>query len=256
MDWSGSADTPAQATGGRQEPDAERHTARYRGGMPSRLAAVAFDVIETMMPLEPLRERFTARGMPPHLLELWFTRTLRDGIALAAAGDYAPFGEVAEQALRVVSGFRATDADIAYVLAGLLELPVHPDVLPAARMLAGAGIRLACLTNGSAEVTAAFVRRTGLDPFIERVISVAEAGTWKPPATVYRHAASVLNIEPGRLALVAAHAWDCHGASRAGLVTGWVSRLEREYSPIFAPPDVTGADLTEVAGRLLDLPRR
>ena len=70
----------------------------------------------------------------------------------------------------------------------------------------------------------------------------------------YRHAASVLGVESGQLALVSAHAWDCHGASRAGLVTGWVSRLEREYSPIFSQPDVTGADLTEVADRLLDLP--
>jgi len=71
---------------------------------------------------------------------------------------------------------------------------------------------------------------------------------------VYRHAASALGVEPGGLALVAAHAWDCHGASRAELVTGWVSRLERAYSPIFAPPDVTGADLTEVARGLLGLP--
>ena len=86
------------------------------------------------------------------------------------------------------------------------------------------------------------------------MISVQEAGTWKPAPVVYRHAASVLGVEPGRLALVAAHAWDCHGASRAGLVTGWVSRPERDYSPIFAPPDVTGADLTEVADGLLDLP--
>jgi len=33
-----------------------------------------------------------------------------------------------------------------------------------------------------------------------------------------------------------------------------VSRLEREYSPIFAPPDIIAADPTEVAQRLLDLP--
>jgi 2-haloacid dehalogenase len=64
----------------------------------------------------------------------------------------------------------------------------------------------------------------------------------------------VLGVEPHRLELIAAHAWDCRGARRAGLVTGWVNRLEREYSPIFAPPDVTGADLTEVARDLLDLP--
>ncbi len=223
--------------------------------MPLRPVAVAFDVIETLMPLEPLRDRFTAAGLPSHLLELWFTRTLRDGMALAATGDYAPFGEVAAQALRIVSGHRAGDAAIGQILAGLGDLPAHPDVLPAMELLAGAGIRVSCLTNGSATVTAAFVRRAGLAPYVERVISVEEAGTWKPPAAVYRHAALVLGVEPGRLALVAAHAWDCHGASRAGLVTGWVSRLEREYSPIFAPPDVTGGDLSEVARGLLRLPQ-
>jgi 2-haloacid dehalogenase len=222
--------------------------------MASRPAAVVFDVIETLMPLEPLRERFAAAGLPPHLLELWFTRTLRDGMALAATGGYAPFAEVAGQALRAVSGYRVDAAQVASVLAGLGELPAHPDALPAAELLAGAGVRLGCLTNGSAALTRSFVERAGLGPYIERVISVQEAGTWKPAAVVYRHAASALGVEPGGLALVAAHAWDCHGASRAGLVTGWVSRLEREYSPIFAPPDVTGADLTEVAHGLLGLP--
>jgi 2-haloacid dehalogenase len=127
-------------------------------------------------------------------------------------------------------------------------------VLPAARMLAAAGVRLVCLTNGSASLTAGFVQRAGLGALVERVISVEEAGTWKPPAAVYRHAASVLGVSPAEVALVAAHAWDCHGASRAGLVSGWVSRLEREYSPIFARPDVTGLDLTQVARRLLELP--
>jgi 2-haloacid dehalogenase len=127
---------------------------------PQAVAFDAFDVIETLMPLEPLRERFTAIGLPPHL-ELWFTRTLRDGIALAATGDYAPFNEVAAQALRIVSGYQADDTSIAHVLAGLSELPAHPDVLPAARMLAAAGVRLACLTNGSASLTAGFVQRAG-----------------------------------------------------------------------------------------------
>src|SRR5713226_6932365 len=122
--------------------------------MPLRPAAVAFDVIETLMPLEPLRDLFTAVGLPPFLLELWFTRTLRDGIALAATGDYAPFSEVARQALRVVSGYQVDDAGIAHILAGLAELPAHPDALPAARLLSEAGIRAACLTNGSAQLTA------------------------------------------------------------------------------------------------------
>jgi 2-haloacid dehalogenase len=75
--------------------------------MAKRPAAIVFDVIETLMPLEPLRDRFTAAGLPPLLLELWFTRTLRDGATLATTGDYAPFAEVAAQTLRAVSGDQA-----------------------------------------------------------------------------------------------------------------------------------------------------
>jgi 2-haloacid dehalogenase len=103
-------------------------------------------------------------------------------------------------------------------------------------------------------VTAAFAERAGIAPRLERVMTVAEVGRWKPPAIVYRYAAEWLGVPPGRLALVAAHAWDCHGAKRAGLVTGWVSRLEGRYPPVFAPPDVAGATLEEVADGLLGLP--
>lgn len=124
------------------------------------------------------------------------------------------------------------------------------------RRLSAAGVRLACLTNGTAQVTDAFVRRCGLEPYVEKVITVEEVRRWKPPAPIYRHAAEVLEVPPDRLALVAAHAWDCHGAKRAGLTTAWISRLEGRYPPIFAPPDVRGADLVQVADRLLTLPRQ
>ena len=61
-------------------------------------------------------------------------------------------------------------------------------------------------------------------------------------------------VEPAALALVAAHAWDCHGAHRAGRVTGWVSRHERRFNPALGRPDVSGGTLDEVAAGLLGLP--
>ena len=70
---------------------------------------------------------------------------------------------------------------------------------------------------------------------------------------VYLYAAEVMGVAPGQMALVAAHDWDCHGAKRAGLITGWVSRKSGGFGAPFAPPDVTGEDLTEVAAELLDL---
>jgi 2-haloacid dehalogenase len=222
--------------------------------MAVRPAVVAFDVLETLMPLAPLRDLLAAVGQPPELLDLWYTRTTRDGMALSAAGDFAEFAEVALAALHTLTGHRLDGEQAQRVMAGFSTLPAHPDVLPAAGRLVAGGIRLCCLTNGSAKVTAAFAERVGLHPYLEKVITVAEVRRWKPAAIVYRYAAEALRVPPDRLALVAAHAWDCHGAKRAGLATGWVSRLEGRYPPVFAPPDVTGETLTEVADGLLGLP--
>jgi 2-haloacid dehalogenase len=212
---------------------------------------VAFDVIETLMSLEPLRARLTDIGQPPTLLEAWYTRTLRDGMALSATGDYVPFADVAEAALRGLTHYTISDEQVASVMAGWEELPAFPDALPAISRLAEAGVRVACLTNGSSYLASSFVNRAGLG--VDRVISVEEVYRWKPAGVVYLYAAEVLGVSPDRMALVAAHDWDCHGAKRAGLTTGWVSRKSGGFGAPFASPDVVGEDLTEVTAKLLAL---
>ncbi|GAA2360251.1 haloacid dehalogenase type II [Saccharopolyspora halophila] len=207
------------------------------------------------MSLEPLGERFERVGLPAGAVREWFSRTLMYGFGLSAAGDYAPFPEAAAEALRCVGRYRLSDDDVDHVLAGFGELPAHPDAAPAMRALADGGVRMICLTNGAAATTESFLARTGLDSHIEQVVPTAAVSSWKPPARVYQHALEVLGLPADEVALVAVHAWDCHGAARAGLTTGWASRLEGGYGSIFTPADVTGADLVEVAEGLLALPR-
>jgi 2-haloacid dehalogenase len=221
--------------------------------MTHRPAVVAFDVIETLMSIEPLRERLIEIGQPPHLLEAWYTRTLRDGMALSATGDFAPFTDVAEAALRGLTNYTISDEQVARVMEGFGELPAFPDALPAMTALTEVGVRVACLTNGSSHLTSSFAQRAGLASLVDRVVSVSEVYRWKPSKMVYLYAAEVLDVPPGRMALVAAHDWDCHGAKRAGLITGWVSRKSGGYGAPFEPPDVIGEDLAEVAAKLIAL---
>ena len=223
--------------------------------MALRPSVVFFDVVETLISLEPLRSRFTEVGVPPQLLERWFDRLLRDGMALTLAGDYEPFPRVAAAALRTLTRGEAGDDAVEHVLAGFAELPAHSDVEPAMRLLAEHGIRLVCLSNGAARTTEDFLHRTGLASYVEQVLSVADVRSWKPPARVYHYALAKTDCGAEQVTLVAVHAFDCHGAHRAGLATGWASRLEGHYSEIFAPADVVGADLVEVARGLLSLPR-
>lgn len=221
-----------------------------------RPRVVAFDVVETLMSLEPLRHRFADAGLPGELLERWFDRLLRDGMALTLAGDYEPFPRVAAAALRTLTRGAITDDAVTEVLSGFAELPAHPDVEPAMRLLADHDITMVCLSNGAAQTTSDFLRRAALDGYIDQVISVADVHSWKPPARVYHHALDRIGLPAEQVALVAVHAFDCHGAHRAGLTTGWASRLEGHYADIFAPADVTGADLVDVANGLLALPHR
>ncbi len=58
------------------------------------------------------------------------------------------------------------------------------------------------------------------------------------------------------VALVAVHAFDCHGAHAAGLTTGWAGRLEKHYAEIFTRADVIGDDLVDVSRALVALPDR
>lgn len=222
----------------------------------SRPQVVAFDVVETLFSLEPMRERLRGLGLADDALELWFARLLRNAFALDASGTFRPFGQVARATLEGMLAENDLGMDAGMIdeaMVGFGELPAHLDVAPAFELLREAGVRVVALTNGGADNTRQLLNRAGLTEFVERVISIDEIRRWKPHREVYLHAVNVVGVPPGDLALVAAHAWDIHGASQAGLVTGWVSRLEKRFNSSMNPPDVAANTLDSVCGKLLDL---
>jgi 2-haloacid dehalogenase len=221
----------------------------------SRPTVVLFDVNETLSDLEPLRTRFEEVGAPGHLLETWFASTLRDGIALAAAGAYADFRSVAlgvlQGLLAGVEGLRSDPGHaVEHVLAGFGELDVHPDVHDGIRRLADAGVRMATLTNGAAEVAEDLLERTRLANLVERFLSVDEVRRWKPAPEPYLHAARELGVPPEQCALVGVHPWDIDGAKRAGLKAVWLNRRNVRYPDFFETPDAIDKCLGALAHEL------
>ena len=57
-----------------------------------------------------------------------------------------------------------------------------------------------------------------------------------------------------RVALVAVHSWDVHGAVRAGLIGALATRLEGGVPAVVCRPHVSAERLDEVVERLLALP--
>ncbi|HZR96236.1 MAG TPA: haloacid dehalogenase type II [Gaiellaceae bacterium] len=222
----------------------------------ARPTLVLFDVNETLSDLRPLRRRLAEAGAPGDLLDLWFASTLRDGIALTAAGGYADFRTVASSVLRgrleQIETLHGDPADAAeHVVSGFGDLDVHPDVEEGVRTLASAGVRLATLTNGSAEVARTLLERAGLADLVERHLSVEAVRRWKPAAEPYLYAARELAVPPADCALAAVHPWDVDGAKRAGLRAAWLDRAGGRYPEFFEQPDWSGRTLGSLADALL-----
>lgn len=237
----------AQAAGGDEGAPKEK-------AVRLRPKVVAFDVVETLFALDPVRERFKAVGLPPESMPAWFAGFLRDAMALEITGVYKPFKEVAASSLQATLSqhkLEPTPERVGRVLDGFGELPAHPDVRPAFQALRDEGVRIFTLTNGSADATTKLLKAAGLDGFVERAISIDEVKRWKPAREVYLHAAKSTGVAPEELALVAAHAWDVQGAASAGLTTGWVARSAGRFPPAMHPPTVTGDALTAVVKGLL-----
>ena len=214
---------------------------------------VAFDVNETLSDMRHLAPRLEKVGAPAQLFEAWFAATLCDGFALTAAGGYANFAGVASSALHAmllgVETLTCTlDEAAAYVLAGIGELPLHPDVEPAFARLHADGLRLVTLTNGSAATTDELLHRGGVAQYVEQCFSVEEVHRWKPAPEAYRYAAERCGVNREDMTLVAVHPWDTDAAKRAGLGAAWINRRGVSFPEIFRQPDIISSDLCEFAG--------
>lgn len=216
---------------------------------------VVFDAIETLFSLEPLRALVRGADVPDLALDTWFARLLRDGFALTAAGGYAAFRPVAEGALRTVLAdhdVSKTEELIDEVFAAFSTLPIHDDGPPSLQAVAESGIPSYILTNGTRKTTEQLLQHAGVRHLVDEVITVEDAGRWKPAPEPYLRAVRTAGVDPSEAALVAVHGWDICGARFAGLQTGWCSRLEHHLSPSLGPADATGDSLVDVVRSLLE----
>ncbi|WP_314174081.1 haloacid dehalogenase type II [Streptomyces winkii] len=221
-----------------------------------QLKAIVFDVNETLSDMTPLRGRFEDVGAPAELMPTWFAGVLRDGFALAAAGAYADFADIARDQLCVLltalDGRAQGEAAEAarHVLEGMDELPVHPDVAGGVHALRGAGYRLVTMTNGSPEMTDGLLKRAGVRDQFDALLSVSGPRCWKPAPDAYRYAVRRAGVRPGEALLVAVHPWDVDGAQRAGLAGAWLRRGAAHYPETMSRPKWIAEDLEELAEAL------
>ena len=85
-----------------------------------------------------------------------------------------------------------------------------------------------------------------------QIISVEEAGVFKPHPSVYRTAARLLDSDPSEILMVAAHSFDIMGARASGFKGAYVNRYGLPYEDTtLYQPDIVVSDFDVLAQTLL-----
>ena len=136
-----------------------------------------------------------------------------------------------------------------------LELEVFPEVRAMLASLKAAGLQTAILSNGSPAMLRAVVEGAGIGPLLDAVLSVEEAGVYKPHARVYQLAVDRLGLPSEAIAFQSSNAWDAYAASAFGMRVVWCNRYGQRAERLPGKPDREIRSLAELPA-LVGVPGR
>jgi 2-haloacid dehalogenase len=102
------------------------------------------------------------------------------------------------------------------------------------------------LSNGTRAMLEPLARFTGLDELLDGILSVDDAGIYKPSPRVYQLAVDRLGLSPAEIAFVSSNGWDAAGAKAFGFTTFWINRDGVPTERHAPPPDFVLGSLTEL----------
>lgn len=182
------------------------------------------------------------------LNRIWREKQLQYTWLRAAQGKHADFWQVTGDAL----DFALDVLDISdpglrrRLMDAYLTLHAYPDVSPALGRLKEAGFRLAVLSNGTPKMLASAVSSAGLAGKFDAVLSVEEAGVFKPHPRVYQLAVDRLGIASGSIAFISSNGWDVYAASAFGMRTVWCNRAGHKPERLPGKPGLVLPSLAEL----------
>ncbi len=181
----------------------------------------------------------------PRVSDDWRRKQLEYAWLRTLAGDPATFWTVTEDALDwTLAAHHLADAPLRDELLSLYRrLPAYPEVALTLDRLGSRGWRRAILSNGNAAMLEDAVASAGIGGLLDAVLSVEDAGCFKPHPVAYALATAHFSCPPAEIVFVSANGWDVYGATRFGCRAVWVNRAAVPPDNLPASPIMTLPDL-------------
>ena len=185
-----------------------------------------------------------------HRFVTWWRRTHFENSMIDALCDrgHTPYRQIGHRAVSYVMdrcGIKYSQEDVFWLVAEIEKLKPFPDVTAALQSLRDAKLKLVILSNGDPDMLEAAGPHIGFQ--FDRVISVAEAGYFKPHWKTYAKAEELIGVDRSCCLFVANHAFDCIGAKSYGMRTAFIDRRKRPFGETPHQADLIASDFSELA---------
>lgn len=217
----------------------------------SGVGACVFDAYGTLFDVNAAaarcRDALGDKAEP--LAVLWRQKQVSYSWLRSLMGRHADFWQVTGEALDfAMQTFGFSDPALrARLMDCYRRLDAYPDAAGVLKTLKAAGIPTAILSNGSRGMLADAVSSAGLGGSLDAVLSIEDAGIYKPHASVYRLAVDRLGVSAGRICFLSSNGWDAHGAAAFGFQVVWINRARQ-------PAERLPGTLAGEVGGLSELP--
>ena len=185
----------------------------------------------------------------PHRFVTWWRRThFEDSMIDSLCGrGHTPYRQIGHRAVANVmrrAGIDHTHEEVRRLVASIERLKPFPEVPDALEQLRRS-YRLAILSNGDRDMLEAAKPHIGFE--FDAVISVEEAGCFKPHHATYAKACERLGVDRSSVLFVANHTFDCIGAKAYGMRTAFIDRRKRPFGDSPHQPDLIVEDFAALA---------
>jgi 2-haloacid dehalogenase len=207
------------------------------------IRAIVFDAYGTLYDVQSVAAA-TEAAFPGHgeyITQVWRLKQLEYTWLRSLMGRYADFRSVTRDALGytiATLGLQPDAATLDRIVDAYDSLAPYPETVEALGRLGN--YRLAILSNGSPAMLDALVRNSGLDHYLDAVISVDAKHAYKPDPRAYALIEEHLGIPPREVLFVSSNGFDVAGAKSFGLV---VARIERVTPAALTAELASGAQI-------------
>ncbi len=190
--------------------------------------AYVFDAYGTLYDVQSVSQ-ITDIEYPDHgelITQVWRLKQLEYTWLRTLMKSYRSFWDISEESLIFTLdalGLKADRNTISRIMDKYLHLDPYPDAIEALKSLQG--VPLGILSNGNQEILDLLVRNTGLDTYLNAVISIDAGGNFKPHPSAYELVQKQLGVPPEKVMFVSSNAFDATAAKNFGFQVAWIERV-------------------------------